>query len=136
MVASRLVPGAIVWVMLIVFCSELSNRFVLSSGVSIIVPRKIAAAATSVIDLVVDGPPERRQVGVLQAGQLLLVAVADLALGEQPGGGDRDDDQGHGQAAEQREGHGEGERPEELGGEPVDEAQRAGRRRRWSACSP
>ena len=49
--ASRLVPGAIAWVMLIVFCSELSNRFVLSIGDSIIVPTKIAAAAMSVTAL-------------------------------------------------------------------------------------
>ena len=48
MVASRLVPGGMVWVMLIVFCPELSKRFVLSSGVSDIVPTKIAAAATRV----------------------------------------------------------------------------------------
>ena len=40
-----------VCVMLIVGCSELSNRFVLSNGVSIMVPTKIAAAAISVIAL-------------------------------------------------------------------------------------
>ena len=48
MVASRLVPGGIACVMLMVFCPELSNRFVLSSGVSDIVARKIATAATTV----------------------------------------------------------------------------------------
>ena len=48
MVASRLVPGAMVWVTLIVFCPELSKRFVLSSGLSDIVARKIATAATRV----------------------------------------------------------------------------------------
>ena len=51
MVASRLVPGSMVWVMLMVGCSELSNRLVLSSGVNIMVPTKIAAAAMSVIAL-------------------------------------------------------------------------------------
>ncbi len=50
-VASRLVPGSMVCVMLIVGCSELSNRLVLSSGVNSIVPTKIATAATSVIAL-------------------------------------------------------------------------------------
>ena len=48
MVASRLVPAGMVWVMLTVFCPELSNRFVLSSGESIIVPANTANAATSV----------------------------------------------------------------------------------------
>ena len=51
MVASRLVPGSRVWVMVMVGCSELSKRLVFSSGVSIIVPTKIAAATTSVIAL-------------------------------------------------------------------------------------
>ena len=36
-------------------------------------------------DLVVERPAQRRQVGVLEAVELLLVAVADLPLGEQPG---------------------------------------------------
>ena len=84
---------------------------------SSIVPTKIAAAATSVIDLVVEGERSAGRYAFCRRGELLLVAVADLALGEQPGGGDRDDDQGDGEAAEQRERHREGERPEELRGE-------------------
>jgi hypothetical protein len=48
MVAARLVPGGIVCVTLIVFCPELSKRLVLRSGLSDIVPRKMATAATMV----------------------------------------------------------------------------------------
>ena len=59
-------------------------------------------------------PLERRQVGVLQARELLLVAVPDLLLGEQPGGGDGDDHERDGEAAEQCERHRQRERPEEL----------------------
>ena len=62
MVASRLVPAGMVWVMLTVFCPELSNRFVLSSGESIIVPANTANASDEGDDLVVQGPLQRRQV--------------------------------------------------------------------------